>query len=66
MEDKDPNVRAVAIGLLDELDITKENLPLVVVSCILDRFLSLKHRTSKTTAERISKIWQVDRSVLYE
>ena len=30
MEDKDPGVRAVAIGLLNELDITKENLPGIV------------------------------------
>jgi putative heme-binding domain-containing protein len=30
MEDKDPSVRAVAIGLLNELDITKENLPGIV------------------------------------
>jgi putative heme-binding domain-containing protein len=30
MEDKDPSVRAVAIGLLNELDITKENLPVIV------------------------------------
>jgi putative heme-binding domain-containing protein len=30
MEDKDGNVRAVAVGLLNELDITKENLPSIV------------------------------------
>ena len=30
MEDKDGSVRAVAVGLLSELDITKENLPSIV------------------------------------
>jgi len=30
MEDKDPTVRTAAVGLLNELDITKENLPGIV------------------------------------